>query len=162
MPFPKFNKESFMDYIKTTTYFFEDPDKNLQEDLKKLEESKDYISWIQSFSKKIVTITFVLYVIVTIVIMILVAMQTTMGGGDINTIYTEINETFRIVIGGYLIKAGVENTFKIGGNYLVGVSDAKLRVLKEQLGIENDEQDTSSEEEYEEDEDVEEPSEDEV
>ena len=162
MAFLKFKElEPMIDYTIASKYY-KDPEKSIKSDIDRIEEAKDYISWIQSFSKKIVTITFVLYVIVTIVIMILVAMQTTMGGGDINTIYTEINETFRIVIGGYLIKAGVENTFKIGGNYLVGVSDAKLRVLKEQLGIENDEQDTSSEEEYEEDEDVEEPSEDEV
>lgn len=124
-----------------------DPDSTLEDDIKQVEESKNYISWIQSFSKKIVTITFLLYLLLNLVILIVSLFQVHIGGApSFDTIYSEINETFRVVIGGYLIKAGIENAFKIGGSYMVGVSDAKLSALKEKYHFESSE--NNNEEEF--------------
>lgn len=43
-----------------------------------------------------------------------------------STMISEINETFRVVIGGYLIKAAVENGFKITGSYFANINRMKL------------------------------------
>lgn len=123
--------ECHKDYLESAEYFT-NPEKSLNDDIKKVEQAKDYISWIQSFSKKIVGITFLLYVVLNIAIFVANMFKINLGlDADMNMMYSEISETFRVVIGGYLIKAAVENSFKIGGNYLVGISDAKLVALRE-------------------------------
>ena len=47
----------------------------------------------------------------------------------IDTLITEINTTFRDVIGGYIIKAAVENAIKIGGGYLISLYETKLNYM---------------------------------
>jgi hypothetical protein len=117
----------------------------LKKDIDRLEQTKDYISWIQEFSKKVVAITFLLYLIANFFIMFIIYKEVDLGAPEISQLCTEINETFRIVIGGYLIKAGVENTFKIGGSYLLGVSNVKLKVLKNKLNVDDSEEEESEE-----------------
>ena len=51
------------------------------------------------------------------------------------TLTTEINETFRLIVGGYLIKAGLENITKIGGNYYDNVNKIKLQKMREDQGM---------------------------
>ena len=52
------------DFAKASRYFSTDiDDKDLYEDMDTLENNKRYIGWIQSFSKKIVSVTFGLYLV---------------------------------------------------------------------------------------------------
>ena len=111
---------------------------SLEEDIKRVEESKKFLSWIQTFSKKIVSVTFLLYLLLNLIVVLTTLFQVKSGMiTSFDTIYSEINETFRVVIGGYLIKAGIENACKIGGNYMVGISDAKLNMLKDKYKFES-------------------------
>ena len=90
-------------------------------------DNTGFILWAQNFSKKIVTIFSILYVIIIIVMVTMLTFELRIGFTDgVSTMISEINETFRIVIGGYLIKAAVENGFKITGTYLAGINKAKL------------------------------------
>lgn len=93
-------------------------------------ENGNFLSWIQTFSKKIVTVFSVLYVVIIVIMVSMLSFQIQHGMSDgLSTMITEINETFRIVIGGYLIKAGVENGFKITGNFLANINRQKLQLL---------------------------------
>jgi hypothetical protein len=124
-----------------------DPEATIEDDIKQVEDSKKFISWIQTFSKKIVTATFILYLLHNIVVLGVALFQLYNGMMvSFDSIYTEINETFRVVIGGYLVKAGIENAFKIGGRYLIGVSDAKLSALKEKYNVESSSNNTETDE----------------
>ena len=125
------------DYVKESEYF--DP-KDIQTDIKSVEKTKKTVIWMQEFSKRVVSTIFLVYVGVTLYtsIMIYLAMQATGDASMISLLLTETNSTFRDVVGGYIIKAAVENAFKIGGNYYVGVADAKLKALKERLGVEKE------------------------
>jgi hypothetical protein len=127
------------DYVKESEYF--DP-KDIQTDIKSVEKTKKTVIWMQEFSKRVVSTIFLVYVGVTLYtsIMIYLAMQATGDASMVSLLLTETNSTFRDVVGGYIIKAAVENAFKIGGNYYVGVADAKLKALKERLGVEKEAQ----------------------
>ena len=93
------------------------------EDMKIVEEntlkkSIGFMSWVQEFSKKIVAVTFLLFVAVNIFVMVLMFMQYYASGMEpsgLETLLSEIHTTFRDVIGGYIIKAATENVLKIGG-----------------------------------------------
>lgn len=130
--------DAVQDFTKSSE-FFDDPNIDVKKELEKAEAGEKYILWVQSFSKRIVTITFCLYLVVNMVVLFICVFSTLQGGSDISTLYAEINETFRVVIGGYLIKAAVENAFKISGNYYVGIANAKLKMLKEKLGQDTEE-----------------------
>ena len=92
------------------------------------EDNGKFMTWVQTFSKKIVTVFSFLYVIIVIVMVSMLVYELRVGYTDgLSTMITEINETFRVVIGGYLIKAAVENGFKITGSYLIGVNKLKLK-----------------------------------
>lgn len=71
--------------------------------------------WLWEFSKRVVVAMAVLYFISLVYAMaacynaVNIAADTT----ALATLISETNETFRVVIGGYLIKAGVENATKI-------------------------------------------------
>ena len=107
---------------------------NLEQDLKSIEKSKKYITWIQEFSKKVVVVTFILYIINTLFTLGIVYASYKNGLiSGIDTLITEINNTFREIVGGYIVKSAVENAVKIGGNYLIGIADAKLKITKAEL-----------------------------
>lgn len=84
----------------------------------------EFMSWIQEFSKKVVVITFAIFIVANLFFlgMILVQFITTNEILYLDTFISEMHSTFREVIGGYLIKAAIENAIKIGGstikNYL--------------------------------------------
>ena len=97
--------------------------------LKTLEKSKKFLGWIQEFSKKIIFVVFLLYVATMLFSCYLVYISFIEGGyTGIDTLITEVNLTFREVVGGYIIKAAVENAFKIGGNYLTSVIEKKIEL----------------------------------
>ena len=51
----------------------------------------------------------------------------------IDTLIAENNSTFREIVGGYIIKAAIENAVKIAGNYYIGITDGRLKALKQGL-----------------------------
>ena len=122
------------DYVKESEYFSA---KDIQTDIKSVEKTKKTVIWMQEFSKRVVSVIFLIYVAVTIFTsyMIYLSMKVTGDASMVSLLLTETNSTFRDIVGGYIIKAAVENAFKIGGNYYVGAADAKLKALKERLGV---------------------------
>ena len=78
------------------------------------------MDWIQEFSKKIVTITFIIFVIIHLYILVMMTIKYFMHGDleDMTNLLTEANVTFRDVIGGYIIKAACENAIKISGGII--------------------------------------------
>lgn len=75
---------------------------------------KQPVKWLWEFSKRVVVITALLYFISSIYALIVCAIWR--DTATIGAFISEANETFRVVIGGYIIKAGVENALKIAGN----------------------------------------------
>lgn len=99
--------------------------------------SNSFFIWIQEFSKKIVSITFFIYVIINIFVLAMLCLQYYNSGelGYIDTIIAETNQTFRDVIGGYIIKAATENAIKIAGSVITKYMDYRLY---KKYGIETD------------------------
>ena len=122
------------DYKKNSEYFTET---DIKSDIESVEKTKKTVIWMQEFSKRVVSIIFIIYILITLYtsVMIFLAMKLTGEVAMLELLLTETNNTFRDVVGGYIIKAAIENAFKIGGNYYVGAADAKLKALKERLEI---------------------------
>ena len=106
------------------------------EDIKDIEKTKKNFLWVQEFSKKIIVALFLLYVIYNVVSILILIYSTYHGEiSGFETLTTEINETFRLIVGGYLIKAGFENITKIGGSYYDNVNKIKLAKMREEHGL---------------------------
>lgn len=128
----KLKKSYYKNYAAESEYF--DDKDILNQEIQSVENTKKYFTWVQEFSKKIVFAIFVIYVITAVFMLAMVFLSYQQGNiSGIDTLITETNETFRQIVGGYIIKSAIENAVKIGGNYFVGVSDAKLRALKARL-----------------------------
>lgn len=107
---------------------------SLSEEIKTIEKNKKYVSWIQEFSKKIVVVTFLLYFITSIFSIVLVYLSFQSGSiSGIDTLIVETNNTFRDIIGGYIIKSAIENAVKIGGNYYIRMANNKLNILESKI-----------------------------
>lgn len=81
----------------------------------KVTKEKAPLLWIWEFSKKVVATTTILY-FASFLYALLVCYKAIILTGDttaVSTLITESNETFRVVVGGYLVKAGIENACKI-------------------------------------------------
>lgn len=74
-------------------------------------DKSSILYWLWEFSKKIVIVLSIFYFVQYIFVAIKV--EGLPDSTVLATHITEINETFRVCIGGYLLKAGVENTAKI-------------------------------------------------
>lgn len=85
---------------------------------RKRRRRKDTITWIWEFSKRVVCVTALLYIFhaAYAAVMCFVSISTAGDAGALSTLITETNETFRVVVGGYMVKAGVENAVKIAMN----------------------------------------------
>lgn len=126
-------KSNYKDYAKYSDYFV-DKEEVLKDEIETTENQKKYIVWVQEFSKKIVLAVFVMYVISTIISILLIFLSYKQGLiAGLDTLISETNQTFREIVGGYIVKAAVENSFKIAGNYFIGICDARLRALKNNL-----------------------------
>ena len=90
--------------------------------LKQLNEVKNnnptMLNWLWEFSKKIIVGLFIIYVITYIFSYALILLSAKCGWNIsyLDTLITETNSTFKIIIGGYLIKSMTENVFKIKNN----------------------------------------------
>lgn len=80
---------------------------------------KTPLMWVWEFSKKVVSTAFFLYIVAFVVTLLASyhSIELIADATPLNTFITEINETFRVVVGGYLIKAGGENIAKIVTDY---------------------------------------------
>ena len=87
--------------------------------LKQLNEAKNnnptMLNWLWEFSKKIIVGLFIIYVVTYIYtyILILLSAKFNWNISYLDTLISETNSTFKIIIGGYLIKSMMENVFKI-------------------------------------------------
>jgi hypothetical protein len=120
---------------------------NFEDDIKDVEKTKKNFLWVQEFSKKIIVALFLMYLLynlISIAILLYSAYRGELSGFE--TLTTEINETFRLIVGGYLVKAGFENITKIGGSYYDNVNKIKLAKLRESQGLQpiNEEDDFNS------------------
>ncbi len=78
---------------------------------KKEADSSSILNWLWEFSKKVVVFVTLCYFIQSVYITIMVNIIP--DSAVLTTLVTETNETFRVIIGGYLLKAGIENAVKI-------------------------------------------------
>lgn len=122
--------KEYHDFAKNSKFF------STSADEEEFNKQKKFMSWIQEFSKKIVFITSLLYVaaIIFIFYMVFASHQAGMITG-LDTLISEINLTFREVVGGYIIKSAVENAVKIAGNYYVGIIDAQLNAVQDSMSM---------------------------
>jgi hypothetical protein len=81
---------------------------------RRIRRAKQPTAWLWEFSKRVVVVTALLYFVSCIYA--LIVCTTWQDTATIGTMVSEANETFRVVVGGYMIKAGVENALKIAGN----------------------------------------------
>lgn len=88
-----------------------------------------FFNWIQEFSKKIITITFYIFVIINIYVLIIIWLAYNNSGDTLylDTLISETHLTFREVIGGYFIKAATENALKIAGSIIESFLEYKLK-----------------------------------
>lgn len=88
-----------------------------------------FFNWIQEFSKKIITITFYIFVIINIYVLIIIWLAYNNSGDTLylDTLISETHLTFREVIGGYFIKAATENALKIAGSIIESFLKYKLK-----------------------------------
>ena len=109
-----------------------------------LKKSVGFLSWVQEFSKKIVAVTFLLFVAVNVFVMVLMFLQYYASGMEpsgLETLLSEAHVTFRDVIGGYIIKAASENVLKIGGGIVEKYLANKLQ--EKQMDIDCNSDDSS-------------------
>lgn len=67
--------------------------------------------WMLEFSKKLTVALTVFFFLMMIYVAILV--KESPDSMVLSTVTTEVNETFRVCVGGYFCKAGIENAIKI-------------------------------------------------
>lgn len=120
----------------TNNYFSSNNEEILNSEIKAVEDSKKYFLWVQEFSKKIVVIMFIFYLFSSLTSLILIIWGFKIGEPySVDVLIEQINETFRDVIGGYIIKAAAENSFKIAGSYFVAISNARLNNIMKELDL---------------------------
>ena len=126
--------------MSTNKRFTSNEPKISQEDNKAIEKTKKNFLWVQEFSKKVIVILLLLYI--TYFIGALIALYKLILDGNavgFETLTTEINETFRFIVGGYLIKSGLENITKIGGDYYGTIAKIKTLSVKKDNDLVQDE-----------------------
>lgn len=88
------------------------------------QKRKDIFSWLWEFSKKLVFLLSVYYFFQSLYVIF--AIKDNPDSVALSTFITENNETFRVCIGGYLLKAGIENTIKIKNALYEKTNDIKI------------------------------------
>ena len=86
------------------------------------------LNWLWEFSKKIVVGLFVIYVLTYLFSWILILLSGIYSWNVtfLDTLISETNSTFKIVIGGYLIKSMAENVIKIKNTTSTTSSDDEV------------------------------------
>ena len=104
-----------------------------------VKESIKFISWIQEYSKRIVSITFLIFFAANVFTLIMLTLQfmNDRNMTYLDTYIMEVHSTFREVIGGYLLKAATENVFKIGGGLLESYARTKATIIENKMNEED-------------------------
>jgi hypothetical protein len=105
-----------------TWKFVDDTDQN-----KTVHNSFKFFNWTISFTKNVVQVAFIIFVIANLFIMGMITANF-IRFGELVSLDTYINEIFNMfiaVIGGYIIKAGVENSVKISFSVISDYLDKK-------------------------------------
>ena len=86
------------------------------------------LNWLWEFSKKIVVGLFVIYVLTYLFSWSLILLSGMYGWNItfLDTLISETNSTFKVVIGGYLIKSMTENVIKIKNTTSTTSSDDEV------------------------------------
>ena len=86
------------------------------------------LNWLWEFSKKIVVGLFVIYVLTYLFSWTLILLSGMYGWNItfLDTLISETNSTFKVVIGGYLIKSMTENVIKIKNTTSTTSSDDEV------------------------------------
>ena len=96
------------------------------------------LNWLWEFSKKIVVVLFVIYVLTYLFSWILILLSGIYSWNVtfLDTLISETNSTFKIVIGGYLIKSMAENVIKIKNT--ISTTSSSDEVVDENETIDED------------------------
>ena len=107
-------------------------------DIKKSNKTSKAFDWLIEFSKKVVFVTFIVYLISTLVEIYIMNISANITGEivGIDTFIAETNATFRIVVGSYCIKAALENVFKIGLDKYLNITKIKNKILNHSVSEE--------------------------
>ena len=101
----------------------------LKEQLNKSKlDNPTMLNWLWEFSKKIVVGLFVIYVLTYLFSWTLILLSGMYGWNItfLDTLISETNSTFKVVIGGYLIKSMAENVIKIKNTTSTTSSDDEV------------------------------------
>ena len=94
-----------------------------------------FFNWTISFTKNVVQVAFIIFVIANIFIMGMITWNFVQSG-ELYSIDTYINEVFNMfvtVIGGYIIKSATENSIKISFSVISDYLDKKLNIERDNL-----------------------------
>lgn len=113
--------------------------KSTSNNKERLNKNLEFFNWVQEYSKKVVSMTFLIFVLANAFFLCLLTAEfiKTNELSYIDIYIQEIHLTFRDVIGGYLIKAATENALKIGGSYLESYVSMKSDAMRLQDDKEN-------------------------
>ena len=112
-----------------------------KKDKEAIDNANDKISnnfnWLMEFSKKVVFWCFIIYVLSTIFVMILLYLNHLNGDTTgFELFISETNTTFKLVVGGYVLKAMLENIIKIGGSKYKDLVEIKHKLNKDVISKE--------------------------
>ena len=106
----------------------------ISKDLKKAHKTSSAFDWLVEFSKKVVFGAFIVFLVSTVVEIIVIYKSSLIGEPiSLDTFITETNNTFRIVVGTYCIKACMENLSKISFSKYADIVNIKSKLLKSKL-----------------------------
>ena len=107
---------------------------SIVKDLKQVEKHSKSFNWLLEFSKKVVFGAFLVFLISTAVEIYVIYKSSLLGEPiSLDTFISETNNTFRIVVGSYCIKACMENLSKISFSKYGDILKIKDKLLKEEL-----------------------------
>ena len=108
--------------------FVDDNDKN-----KTVKDSFKFFNWTLSFTKNVVQVAFIIFVIANIFIMGMIIWHyvRTAELYSMDTYIDRIFEMFIAVIGGYIIKSAVENSIRISFSVINDYLEKKLQIQME-------------------------------
>ena len=112
---------------------------------KTVHNSFKFFNWTISFTKNVVQVAFIIFVIANIFIMSMITANFIRFGelSSLDTYINEIYNMFIVVIGGYIIKAGVENTAKISFSVISDYLEKKNNCTVEETIISDENEDMS-------------------
>ena len=102
---------------------------------KAVDKNFKFFNWTISFTKNVVQVAFIIFVIANVFIMGMITWNF-VRSGELYSIDTYINEVFNMfitVIGGYIIKSATENSIKISFSVISDYLDKKLNIERENL-----------------------------